>query len=108
MSRVLTTDIFNICKPSTKPLPLAQAKEKRLIFNRKYRYLDPKSACFTDEPYSESLELRRWMTRGVRRRPGEQDLLQDRNIKFTNGVSIMFCGSIAYGFCGGRLLYHSI
>ena len=46
------------------------------------------------------------MRRGVRRRPGEQDLPKSKNIKFTNGVAVMFWGAIAYGFCGNQLPYH--
>ena len=101
MSRVLTADNLNICKPSTKPFLSAQTKEKSLIFSRKYRYLDPKNACFIDESYFESLELRRRRMRGVRRRPGEQGLPKNnknKNIKFTNGVAVMFWGAIHMGF----------
>jgi len=100
VKKILAENNIHCRKPTEKPNLKPEHRDARLAFCLRYQYQNWQEVIFTDETYFETGDLRRRRARRVLRRPGEAYLLQNMNVKFPKGATVMFWGAILHGNAG--------
>jgi len=97
---ILAENGIHGCKPTEKPFLKPEHRAAQLTFCLRYIYQNWEEVIFTDKTYFETGDLRHRRSSGVLRRSGKAYLLQNMNVMFPKGATVMFWGAILHGHAG--------